>query len=75
VAVVGISTLARALSVPYPIVLVLGRNRFAAQAGSIEDDGYEDQTLAYQQTLQHLLGAQRETLLRRAAATTTRRIG
>ena len=38
--------------------------RFAARAGKIEDDGYEDQTLAYQQTLQRLLAAQRDALLR-----------
>lgn len=40
------------------------KRRFAAQAGKIEDDGYEDRTLAYQQTLQRLLGAQREALVR-----------
>jgi CPA1 family monovalent cation:H+ antiporter len=40
------------------------KRRFAARAGKIEDDGYEDQSLAYQQTLQHVLGAQREALLR-----------
>jgi CPA1 family monovalent cation:H+ antiporter len=40
------------------------KRRFAARAGKIEDDGYEDQTLAYQQTLQHVLGAQRDALLR-----------
>jgi monovalent cation/hydrogen antiporter len=40
------------------------KERFAARAGKIDDDGYEDQTLAYQRTLQHLLGAQREALLR-----------
>jgi CPA1 family monovalent cation:H+ antiporter len=40
------------------------KQRFAARAGKIEDDGYEDQTLAYQRTLQHVLGAQREALLR-----------
>jgi monovalent cation/hydrogen antiporter len=40
------------------------KRRFAAQAGKIEDDGYEDRTLAYQQTLQQLLGAQREALVR-----------
>jgi CPA1 family monovalent cation:H+ antiporter len=40
------------------------KRRFAARAGKIEDDGYEDQSLAYQQTLQHLLSAQREALLR-----------
>jgi CPA1 family monovalent cation:H+ antiporter len=39
------------------------KRRFAARAGKIEDDGYEDQTLAYQQTLQHVLGAQRDALL------------
>jgi hypothetical protein len=36
----------------------------AARAGKIEDDGYEDRTLAYQQMLQLVLGAQREALLR-----------
>ena len=40
------------------------KQRFAARAGKIEDDGYEDQTFAYQRTLQHLLSAQREALLR-----------
>jgi monovalent cation/hydrogen antiporter len=40
------------------------KRRFAARAGKIDDDGYEDQTLAYQQTLQHVLGAQRDALLR-----------
>ncbi|MDQ3910849.1 MAG: Na+/H+ antiporter [Actinomycetota bacterium] len=40
------------------------KRRFAARAGKIEDDGYEDQTLTYQQTLQLVLGAQREALLR-----------
>jgi Na+/H+ antiporter len=40
------------------------KRRFAARAGKIEDDGYEDHTLAYQQTLQHVLGAQRDALLR-----------
>jgi Na+/H+ antiporter len=40
------------------------RRRFAARAGTIEDDGYEDRTLAYQLTLQRLLAAQREALLR-----------
>jgi CPA1 family monovalent cation:H+ antiporter len=39
------------------------RSRFAARAGKIEDDGYEDRTLAYQQTLQRLLAAQRDALL------------
>ena len=42
------------------------KRRFAARAraGKIEDAGYEEQTLAYQRTLQRLLGAQREALLR-----------
>jgi CPA1 family monovalent cation:H+ antiporter len=40
------------------------KRRFAARAGKIEDAGYEDQTLAYQQTLQAVLRAQREALLR-----------
>jgi monovalent cation/hydrogen antiporter len=40
------------------------KQRFAARAGKIEDDGYEDQTLAYQRTLQAVLGAQREALVR-----------
>ena len=37
--------------------------RFAARAGKIEDDGYEDRSLAYQQTVQIVLGAQREALI------------
>jgi monovalent cation/hydrogen antiporter len=40
------------------------KQRFAARAGKVEDGGYEDQTLAYQRTLQRLLSAQREALLR-----------
>jgi len=40
------------------------KRRFAARAGKIEDDGYEDRTLAYQRTLQAVLAAQREALLR-----------
>ena len=40
------------------------KRRFAARAGKIEDDGYEDRTLADQQTLQRVLEAQREALLR-----------
>jgi CPA1 family monovalent cation:H+ antiporter len=40
------------------------KRRFAARTGKIEDDGYEDQTLAYQQTLQAVLAAQRDALLR-----------
>jgi CPA1 family monovalent cation:H+ antiporter len=40
------------------------KRRFAAQAGRIEDDGYEDRSLAYQQTVQVVLGAQRDALVR-----------
>jgi CPA1 family monovalent cation:H+ antiporter len=40
------------------------KRRFAAQAGSIEDDGYEDRSLAYQQVVQLVLAAQREALVR-----------
>ena len=40
------------------------KRRFAARAGKIEDDGYEDRSLAYQQTLQAVLAAQREALVR-----------
>jgi hypothetical protein len=40
------------------------KRRFAARAGKIEDEGYEDRSLAYQQMLQLVLQAQREALLR-----------
>ncbi|MFN2534557.1 MAG: cation:proton antiporter [Pseudonocardiaceae bacterium] len=40
------------------------KRRFAARAGKIEDDGYEDRSLAYQRMLQLVLRAQREALLR-----------
>ena len=39
------------------------KRRFAARAGKIEDDGYEDRSLAYQQTVQIVLAAQREALV------------
>lgn len=39
------------------------KRRFAARAGKIEDDGYEDRSLAYQQTVRSVLGAQREALV------------
>ena len=32
-------------------------------AGKIEDDGYEDRSLAYQQALQIVLGAQRDAVV------------
>jgi monovalent cation/hydrogen antiporter len=40
------------------------KRRLAARAGKIEDDGYEDRSLAYQQMLQMVLVAQREALVR-----------
>jgi CPA1 family monovalent cation:H+ antiporter len=40
------------------------KRRFSARAGKIEDDGYEDRSLAYQQTIQMVLAAQREALIR-----------
>jgi monovalent cation/hydrogen antiporter len=40
------------------------KRRFAARAGKIEDDGYEDRSLAYQHTVQLVLGAQRDALVR-----------
>jgi Na+/H+ antiporter len=41
------------------------QRRLRARAGKIEDDvGYEDRSLAYQQMLQSILGAQRDALVR-----------
>jgi hypothetical protein len=40
------------------------KRRFAARTSKIEDEGYEDRTLAYQRTLHGLLVAQRDALLR-----------
>jgi Na+/H+ antiporter len=40
------------------------KRRFAARAGKIEDDGYEDRSLVYQQTVQVVLSAQRDALVR-----------
>ena len=39
------------------------KRRLAARAGRIEDDGYEDRSLAYQRTLQLVIGAQRDALV------------
>jgi CPA1 family monovalent cation:H+ antiporter len=39
------------------------KRRFAARAGKIEDDGYEDRSLAYQQLVQMVLAAQRDALV------------
>src|SRR5215210_4855705 len=44
------------------------KRRFAARAGKIEDEGYEVRSLAYQQMVQLVLGAQREVLLRMRSA-------
>jgi CPA1 family monovalent cation:H+ antiporter len=40
------------------------KRRFAAQAGKIDDDGYEDRSLVYQQMVQVVLAAQRDALVR-----------
>ncbi len=40
------------------------KRRFAARAGKIEDDGYEDRSLAYQQIVISVLAAEREALVR-----------
>jgi CPA1 family monovalent cation:H+ antiporter len=40
------------------------KRRFAARVGKVEDDGYEDRSLAYQRMVQSVLGAQREALVR-----------
>jgi monovalent cation/hydrogen antiporter len=39
------------------------KRRLAARAGKIEDDGYEDRSLQYQQAVQIVLGAQRDALV------------
>src|SRR5215210_2394069 len=44
------------------------KRRLAARAGKIEDEGYEDRSLAYQQMVYLVLGAQREALLRMRSA-------
>ena len=40
------------------------KRRLAARAGKIEDDGYEDRSLAYQHLVQTVLGAQRDALIK-----------
>jgi CPA1 family monovalent cation:H+ antiporter len=40
------------------------KRRFAARVGKVEDDGYEDRSIAYQRMVQSVLGAQREALVR-----------
>jgi Na+/H+ antiporter len=39
------------------------QRRFSARAGKIEDDGYEDRSLAYQQVVLSVLAAEREALV------------
>jgi monovalent cation/hydrogen antiporter len=39
------------------------KRRFAARAGKIEDDGFEDRSLSYQRVVQAVLGAQRARLV------------
>jgi CPA1 family monovalent cation:H+ antiporter len=40
------------------------KRRLAARAGKIEDDGYEDRSMQYQQVVQIVLAAQRDALVR-----------
>jgi monovalent cation/hydrogen antiporter len=40
------------------------KRRFAARAGKLEDDGYEDRSLVYQQMVVSVLAAEREALVR-----------
>jgi len=39
------------------------KRRFAARAGKVEDDGYEDRSVAYQQMVHSVIEAQREALV------------
>jgi NhaP-type Na+/H+ or K+/H+ antiporter len=39
------------------------KRRFAARAGKVEDDGYEDRSLSYQQAVRRVLDAQREAIV------------
>ena len=41
----------------------LHKRRLAARAGKIEDEGYEDRSVAYQEMVRLVLAAQREALL------------
>ena len=40
------------------------KRRFAARAGKVEDDGYEDRSQAYQQAVRRVLDAQRAAIVR-----------
>ena len=39
------------------------KRRFAARAGKVEDDGYEDRSLSYQQAVRRVLDAQRAAIV------------
>jgi CPA1 family monovalent cation:H+ antiporter len=39
------------------------KNRFAARAGKVEDDGYEDRSQAYQRALRSVLDTQRDAIV------------
>jgi CPA1 family monovalent cation:H+ antiporter len=39
------------------------KRRFAAQAGKLEDDGYEDRSQAYQRAVRSVLDAQRHAIV------------
>jgi CPA1 family monovalent cation:H+ antiporter len=39
------------------------KNRFAARAGKVEDDGYEDRSQTYQRTVRSVLDAQRDAIV------------
>jgi CPA1 family monovalent cation:H+ antiporter len=40
------------------------KRRFAARAGKVPDDGYEEQSVAYQRLTRHVLDAQRRAVVR-----------
>jgi CPA1 family monovalent cation:H+ antiporter len=40
------------------------KNRLAARAGKVEDDGYEDRSVAYQTMVREVLEAQRREIVR-----------
>ena len=42
---------------------IFRKRRFAARAGKIDDDGYEEQSVAYQRTLREVLEAQRRAVV------------
>lgn len=40
------------------------KRRFGARTGDVEDDGYEERSVAYQRMVHEVIGAQREELVR-----------